>query len=106
MTSWADARAPGNLRSRDLGKSLNTEDTGGLLGFVKVSVTSGSGFMVRILQIRSERLDRVQRLIQVIENVVDILDPHGDAHQAVGDADRFAPFHAESCMSHRRRVGD
>src|ERR1700674_4212315 len=43
-----------------------------------------------------------QRTIEIIDNVLDILDAHGDTHHAIGDSDGLAPLLAERRMGHGR----
>jgi len=49
-------------------------------------------------------LNRAQSLIQIVEQIVDVLNPDGDAHKPVGDADRLAPLHTQRGMRHGRRM--
>src|SRR5260370_12397300 len=45
-----------------------------------------------------------QRTIQIINDVLDILDAHGDTHHAIGNSDGLAPLFAERGMGHGRRM--
>src|SRR5581483_57246 len=49
-------------------------------------------------------LSLLQRLGQVLLQVVDIFYPGGDAHETVGDAERGATVWRDRRMRHRRRM--
>src|ERR1035438_1191723 len=46
------------------------------------------------------KLNRSQRLIQIAENIVDVLDADRNANQSIGDADFAASLRANRCMRH------
>ena len=60
--------------------------------FQEAAILSASGMTTE--RFISSFLDRPQRLLQIREDVLDILDADGEADQALGDADALALFFA------------
>src|SRR2546422_8401976 len=56
------------------------------------------------MNLRDRTLDRPERLVEIIDDVLNVLDSHRDAYHAIGNADFSSSLFAHSCVGHGCRM--